>query len=126
VETALAFPEIACPLGVYFPYPESTSGTTSFAAFTGEGIEPLDAKHVFVDMNRNGVWDYRETPTQAWRRLGLLSKNENLTREKYVACVQRAAEHLRTEGFFSEATVAFYLEQAKTVDLQPKTSASQR
>ena len=122
---ALAFPELACPLGVYFPYPESTSGTTSFAAFTGEGLEPLDAKKVFVDMNRNGVWDYRETPTQAWRRLGLLQKNEELTRDAYVGCVQRAADLLRKEGFFSDKTAASYVEQAKTADLQPKRVGSQ-
>lgn len=117
---ALAFPEIACPLGVYFSYPESTSGTTSFAGFTGDGLEPLDAKKVFVDMNRNGVWDSRETPTQAWRRLGLLQMTEELTREKYIACVQSAAERLRNEGFFSDKTAASYIEQAKTADLQPK------
>ena len=123
---ALAFPEIACPLGVYFPYPESTSGTTSFAAFTGEGLEPLDGKKVFVDMNRNGVWDYRETPTQAWRRLGLLEKTEQLTRDKYVSCVQRAAEQLRKEGFFSDKTAAWYVEQAKMAGLQPRASTSNR
>jgi hypothetical protein len=117
---ALAFPEIACPLGVYFGYPESTSGTTSFAAFTGEGIEPLDGKKVFLDMNRNGVWDYRETPTQAWRRLGLLQKNEELTRDKYVACVRRAADQLRKEGFFSDKTATAYVEQAKAAALLPK------
>jgi hypothetical protein len=122
---ALAFPEIACPLGVYFSYPESTSGTTSFAAFTGEGLEPLDGRKVFVDMNRNGVWDYRETPTQAWRRLGLLQKNEELTRDRYVACVQRTAEQLRKEGFFSDKTARSYVEQAKTADLQPKRVVSQ-
>jgi alpha/beta hydrolase family protein len=110
---ALAFPEVACPLGVYYSYPESTSGATAFAAFTGQGIEPLDGKKVFVDMNRNGVWDYRETPTEAWRRLGLLAKNETLTREKYVACVQHAADQLRMDGFFSERTAAEYVERAK-------------
>jgi alpha/beta hydrolase family protein len=115
---ALAFPEVACPLGVYYSYPESTSGTTAFAAFTGRGLEPLDAKKVFVDMNRDGVWDYRETPTEAWRRVGLLQKSETLTREKYVACVQHAAEQLRGDGFFSEATAAGYVERAKTADLQ--------
>jgi hypothetical protein len=123
---ALAFPEIACPLGIYFPYPDSTSGTTSFAAFTGEGLEPLDGKKVFVDMNRNGVWDYRETPTQAWRRLGLLEKTEQLTRDKYVSCVQRAAEQLRKEGFFSDRTAAWYVEQAKLAELQPRASTSNR
>jgi len=117
---ALAFPEVACPLGLYFPYPNSTAGTTSFAAFTGQGLEPLDANKVFVDMNRNGYWDYRETPTQAWRRLGLLQKNETLTRDKYVACVQAAAERLRKDGFFSDKTAAWHAEQAKTADLEPK------
>lgn len=116
---ALAFPEVACPLGVYYNYPETTSGTTAFAAFTGEGLEPLNEKNVFVDMNRNGVWDYRETPTEAWRRLGLLQKNETLTREKYQTCVERAADQLRKDGFVSDKTAASYIEQAKKTDLQP-------
>jgi hypothetical protein len=116
----LAFPEVACPLGVYFNYPETVSGTTTFAAFTGEGLEPLNAKNVFMDMNRNGVWDYRETPTQAWRRLGLLQKHETLTREKYVACVTSAADRLRQDGFFSAKTAAWYADLARTTDLQPK------
>jgi hypothetical protein len=118
---ALAFPEVACPLGVYYDYPETVSGTTAFAPFTGQGLEPLDTKNVFVDMNRNGIWDLRETPTQAWRRLGLLAKNEDLTREKYVACVRAAAESLQKDGFFSARTAAWYIEQAARTDLQPKS-----
>jgi hypothetical protein len=116
---ALAFPEVACPLGVYYPYPSTTSGATAFAAFTGQGLEPLDQNKVFADMNRNGVWDTRETPTQAWRRLGLLSKDETLTREKYVSCVTAAAERLRRDGFFSDATARGYAEQAKAVNIEP-------
>lgn len=123
---ALAFPEIACPLGVYFSYPESTSGTTSFASFTGEGLEPLNAKKVFADMNGNLVWDYRETPTEAWRRLGLLQKTEGLTREKYVACVQRAADQLRKDGFFSDKTAADEVDRARTTELQPKSKPPTR
>ena len=120
---ALAFPEIACPLGVYYNYPETTSGTTAFAAFTGKGIEPLNGKNVWIDMNRNGVWDYRETPTQAWRRLGLLARNETLTRDKYVSCVQSAAETLRAGGFFSTATANDYVERARTAELTARDSA---
>jgi hypothetical protein len=112
-------PEIACPLGVYYGYPGSTAGATAFAAFTGTGIEPLDGNDVFVDMNRNGVWDYRETPTQAWHRLGLLRGTETLTREKYVSCVTAAANKLRSEGFFSDKTAAAYAQQAQTAELQP-------
>ncbi len=114
---ALPFPEVACPLGVYYPYPTTTSGTTAFAAFTGHGLEPLDASKVFVDMNRNGVWDYRETPTQAWRRVGLLGRDETLTREKYVGCVRAAAESLARDGFFSAATARGYVERAEKEDL---------
>ena len=110
---AIAFPEVACPLGVYYSYPESTSGATAFAAFTGRGLEPLDGKRVFVDMNRNGVWDLREAPTDAWRRIGLLQTTETLTSERYVACVERAANQLRDDGFFSDRTAAAYVERAR-------------
>ena len=119
---ALAFPEVACPLGVYYNYPETTSATTAFAAFTGEGIEPLNEKKVFVDMNRNGVWDYRETATEAWHRLGLLPPAETLTRERYTACIERAAGALRADGFFSDATAAWYVARAKTAELHATRS----
>jgi hypothetical protein len=118
---AVAVPDIACPLGVYFPFPNSTAGSTSFAPFTGKGLEPLDGNNVFVDMNRNGLWDFRETPTQAWQRLGLLKKGESLTSSAYVACVQATAEQLRKDGFFSDKTVAEYVERAKKADLQAPT-----
>lgn len=117
VAPAIAMPEIACPLGVYFPFPNSVAGTTAFAAFTGKGLEPLDQQKVFVDMNRNGVWDARESPEQAWRRLGLLGASEPFTRERYAACVERAARGLAAEGFFSEATANLYIEQAKNTEL---------
>jgi hypothetical protein len=119
---AVAVPDIACPLGVYFPFPNSTGGSTSFAAFTGKGLEPLDGNKVFVDMNRNGIWDYRETPAQAWQRLGLLKKGESLTAAAYTACVQNTAEQLRKDGFFSDKTVAWYVDRAKKAEVQPSTS----
>ena len=121
---ALAFPEVACPLGVYHQYPPSLgrsgTGSTFFAAFTGEGLEPLDGRRVYVDMNRSGNWDFRETPTLAWRRLGLLAKGETLTREAYAACVQNAAGQLQKDGFFSPATAQWYFGQARTADLAPR------
>jgi hypothetical protein len=122
---ALAFPEVACPLGVYFPYPTSVAGSTSFAAFTGEGLEPLDGAGVFVDMNRNGVRDFRESPAAAWQRLGLLPKGEPLTREKYAACVARVAEELRQHGFLSEKTAHWYLQEAKKIDIQQPKAVTQ-
>jgi hypothetical protein len=121
---ALAFPEVACPLGVYFQYPPSLgtggAGSTFFAAFTGEGLEPLDGRGVFADMNRNGVWDYRESLDEAWRRLGLVQPGERVTRERYVACVRAAAQALERDGFFSAETVRWYVEQAEKTDLPLK------
>jgi hypothetical protein len=110
---ALAFPEVACPIGVYYPYPNVTAGNTAFAPFDGEGVEPLDRGNVFVDMNRNGVWDERETVSAAWRRLGLLRQGQELTQAAYVACVQKAADDLRHGGFFSDQVAQEYVEQAK-------------
>jgi hypothetical protein len=115
----LSFPEVACPLGVFYPT-TSTSGSIRFAPFTGEGLEALDNNKVYVDMNRNGYWDFRETPTQAWQRLGLLQRGEELTREKYVACVRGAAEKLAKDGFLSQQHVASYITRAETDDLMPK------
>jgi len=34
--------------------------------------------------------------------------------------VQNAAEQLRKEGFFSDTTAAWYSEQAKKTELQPR------
>jgi hypothetical protein len=117
LQPALAMPEIACPLGVYHPFPNSVAGTTAFAAFTGRGLEPLDQQNVFVDMNRNGVWDERESAEQAWRRLGLLGANETLTRERYASCVQNTVRALVTDGFLSEANAAWYTTQSQKTEL---------
>ena len=119
----IAFPEVACPLGVYYPFPvsrgENGIGVTSFAPFSGEGLEPLDGREVFVDMNRNGVWDRVETPSQAWQRLGLLEDGEELTRDRYIACMEDATASLARDGFFNEETSRRYMERAQTVDLSP-------
>ena len=130
----VALPEVACPLGVYHIFPPSRGprgqGTTGFAAFTGEGLEPEDGRghvatggnvintvHSFVDMNQNGYRDFRETVTQAWLRLGLLEPREKFSRDKYAACVQQAVESLQEEGFITSEVADFYLQQAATMPL---------
>ena len=70
-------------------------------------------------MNRNGVWDRVETPSQAWQRLGLLADGEELTRDRYVTCMEDATASLARDGFFSEETSRRYMERAQTVDLSP-------
>jgi len=120
---AISFPEVACPLGVYYPWPKYGSGETSYAAFTGQGIEPIDKQGVYVDMNRNGLWDFRETPSQAWQRLGLLRAGQTLTRARYASCIHDAAEKLHRQGFFSAATVSLYAKKAQARNLAPGSDA---
>ena len=116
---ALLYPEVACPLGVFYPYPRSGSGATSWAAFTGGGVEPRDEHGVFVDMNGNGLWDFRESPAEAWRRLGLLDRDQELSVERYVNCVGDAAAALAANGFFNTETVGEYVKRASEMNLQP-------
>jgi len=115
---AISYPEVACPLGIFYPV-VSGSGSTTWAAYTGKGIEPRDANGVFVDMNGNGRWDFRETPEQAWQRLGLLGPGEKITRDRYVGCVSEAAGDLAEEGFFSPEVVKGYVEKAQSKNLAP-------
>lgn len=124
---AVALPEVACPLGVYYQYPRSLgikgNGSTGFAPFDGKDLEPLDGRTVvgdgawyqvvsFADMNLNGMRDFRETVTEAWQRLGLLKQNETFSREKYADCVRSTVAKLRKENLLSEKVANFYIEQA--------------
>jgi hypothetical protein len=115
---AISLPETACPLGHYFPFPpargnnSASAGRTSFASYDGAGLEPLDGQLMYVDMNKNGRRDQRETVMEAWRRLGLLAQNEPFSRTKFVACVQDAAAKLRSEKLLTDETVQLYAEEA--------------
>ena len=119
---AISLPETACPLGQYYPFPalrgnnSGSAGVTSFAAYDGAGLEPLDGQLIYVDMNLNGRRDGRETVTQAWRRLGLLGEHEAFARAKYVACVQQAATTMRQENFLTDQVVRQYVEEAGTIE----------
>src|SRR5262249_36564081 len=99
------------------PYPADGAYETAFAPFDGNGLEPRDDAGAFIDMNRNGVWDRRETVDQAWRRLGLLAANETFSRALYVDRIKRAAETLRAQRFFDEAAVSLTIARAEQADL---------
>src|ERR1043166_9186686 len=87
--SAVAQPEVACPLGVYYIFPPQLDPgrrggqETAFAAFDGTNLEPLDGRGVFVDMNGSGVRDKRETLSEAWQRIGLLKAGQKLTQAGY-------------------------------------------
>jgi hypothetical protein len=113
---AIDLPETACPLGHYHAFPQlrgaQGAGLTGFAAYDGKSLEPLDGQLMFVDMNKNGRRDTRETVTAAWRRLGLLKPGETFSRDTYVRCVQTAAARLRSENFITESVATLYVDEA--------------
>ena len=117
---AIALPEVACPLGLYFPYPpsrgEEGGGYTGFVSFDGQGLEPLDGRGVFVDMNLNRYLDQRESVDEAWHRLGLLQHGEAFSRSKYQACVEATVARLRKEKLITERVAQRYVQQASKAD----------
>jgi hypothetical protein len=114
----IALPEIACPFGVHYPFPADApienraAQTTTFARFDGTGLEPLDWRGTFVDMNGNGVRDERETVEAAWRRLGLLGAEDAFTPQRYAACVEEAAVRLAEERLLPGRVVEHYRTEA--------------
>jgi hypothetical protein len=123
MHAAVAVPEIACPLGVYFAYPPQVDAgrrggqETAFAAFDGTNLEPLDGRGVHVDMNGNGVRDKRESLTQAWQRLGLLKSGEQMSSTAYQTCVKDAAAKLVQQGLLPEKVGQYYVDKASRTRL---------
>ena len=117
---ALALPEIACPLGVYYPYPPSMGAGgvnwTAFAPFDSGLLEPQDGRGVFVDMNLNRYLDFRESIQMAWQRLGLLKPGEQFDGETYRACVETTVDKLKKTGFLTEQAANLYIQQASQLD----------
>jgi len=120
---AVALPEVACPLGVYFAYPPEVDPgrrggqETAFAAFDGTNQEPLDARGILVDMNANGARDKRETATEAWQRLGLLKAGQKLTSAAYQSCIKDAAAQLVKQGLLPPKVGEYYVEKASKARL---------
>ena len=63
-------------------------------------------------MNGNGGRDQRETPSQAWQRLGLLKAGQKLTGTVYQNCVKDTAAKLVKEGLLPAKVGEFYIEKA--------------
>ena len=117
---AVALPEVACPLSLYYSYPtslgEGGDGSTGFAAFDGHSLEPQDGRGVFVDINLNRYRDHRESVDQAWHRLGLLRPGEKFNRGKYQACVAAAVDKLKQDKLMTERVAARYVQQASVLE----------
>jgi len=142
---AVALPEIACPTGVYYEFPEGikSPGRTGLVPylkearpalnadtetlprdFSQEWLEPLDSRGYLVDMNKNHVRDTRESVTQAWRRraeegrkYGVLGPYEDLTHARYVSCVTQVVSELMGQNLLSESAVLEYISKAVDSDI---------
>jgi hypothetical protein len=68
-------------------------------------------------MNGNGVRDKRETPTQAWQRLGLLKAGQKLTSAAYQSCVKDATARLVKQGLLPAKVGEYYVEKASKARL---------
>jgi hypothetical protein len=128
---AIKMPEIDCPTGVYYINPAGPGGAqsvTGFMPFSGKGLEPIDRRGMvensgsddnhfynYVDMNHNGIRDFTETMTEAWRRIGYLKPNEKFNRERYSVCVKNSVNKLVVDKFFKTKTGDMYKEQVKTI-----------
>jgi hypothetical protein len=116
----VAPPEIAAPLGVYFPFPTELGTarvglqTTGFAAFDGTNPEPLDGLGRPIDMNGSGKHERRETHSAAWARLGLIAPGALVDRGAYIARVSAVAEKLAADGLIHPAAVPWYFERARS------------
>lgn len=147
---AIELPEIACPTGIYYEFPEGvkTPGRTGFAAFLREPrqalnadtepippeydkawLEPLDSRGYFLDMNKNSVRDTRDSITQAWRRRltagkkhGILAYNEALTHARYVSCVSDVALELVNQHLLSQDAANDYIAKAAASDIGSSVS----
>lgn len=121
--TAVALPEIACPLGIYFAYPPQLDPgrrggqETAFAGFDGTNLEPLDGRGILVDMNGNGARDQRETIAHAWQRLGLLKAGQKMSASIYQNCVKNAAAKLVKQGLLPAKVGEYYIEKASKARL---------
>ncbi len=142
---AVALPEIACPTGVYYEFPEGVRGPgrTGFASylrkrqpavnadteslppgFDEEWLEPLDSRGYLVDMNKNHVRDTRDSITEAWQRraregkkYGVLGPEEVLAHVRYVSCVARVASEFLEQNLLSESAVLDYIRKAINSDV---------
>jgi len=114
--SSLALPGVACPLGLYFPFPPSRglggATLTGFAEFDGKSLEPEDGRGVHVDMNLNRYLDHRESVEQAWHRLGLLAVGETFNRSKYQECVEKTVSGLKKDGLIGEEAAIRYIQEA--------------
>ena len=117
---AIALPEVACPLGVYYRFPPSMGAGggqfTGFAPFDGQGLEPQDGRGVFVDMDLDRYLGYRESVDQAWHRLGLLKPGEEFSRSKYQACVEDVVGKLKQEKLITERVAARYIQETSVAN----------
>lgn len=115
VSQQLQLPDIACPMGIRYPWPYPDGGPTEtgFMPYgNGTNLEPVNSQGVLVDVNGDGYRDTLPSLNQAWRQLGLIGPGQSVTKATYDQCVAHAADGLEAHHLLSAAAVTQYTDQA--------------
>jgi hypothetical protein len=110
---AIALPEVACPLGIYFSGAEGIPGNpgamrTTFMPFDGGGPVPTipdSGEPVAAGVRRESV-------EEAWRRLELIAVDERFEPARYRARLTEAAANMVAEGWLSGEGAIWYAREA--------------
>lgn len=110
----LRLPPLACPTGYRYPWPApgGSAQQTGYVPFDGTTLEPVDSQGALVDVNGDGVRDAMPTLQQEWRTLGLVRGGQQVTRQVFMACVQRNVSALMRDRLLTAAGARSYLNQA--------------
>lgn len=102
------------------PVPQVNERQPRPEGFEEEWLEPIDAFGNLVNMTGSLLRMTRPSIQQVWHvryrngeKTGILRPHENLTRERYAACVTEVAKNLHASGLLTEEAVKWYIEKAK-------------
>ncbi|HEY3866887.1 MAG TPA: hypothetical protein VGM10_00980 [Actinocrinis sp.] len=115
VNQQLQLPDIACPMGIRYPWPYPDGGPTEtgFVPYgNGTTLEPINSQGVLVTVNGAGYRTTLPSLDQAWAQLGLIGRGQSVTAHTYQQCVAHAAAGLQAQHLLSAAAVAQYTDQA--------------
>lgn len=106
------------------PVPQINERQPRPEGFKEEWLEPLDVFGNLVNMTGSLLRMTRPSIQQIWHvryrngeETGVLRPHENLTRERYAACVTEVAESLHADGLLTEEAFTWYKEKAQTDEI---------
>jgi hypothetical protein len=111
INQQLQLPDIACPMGIRYPWPYPDGGPTEtgFVPYgNGTNLEPINSQGVLVTDNNEGYRTTLPSLNQAWQQLGLIGNGQTVTKAAYDQCIARAAGDLEAQHLLSPTAVSQY------------------